>query len=113
MRQNRSINLARLNFGHQQVRRFPMVLIENEFVPSRAGKRCWKLDAKVAQQAEQIAAPSGSNGRGTESVFQHQVPTDDPGKDLCQRSIAIGVSTTRNTDGGGKFRVTQSANPTS
>ena len=85
-----------------------MVVIKNKFVPARAGERCRQLDAKVAEQAEQIAAPSGGHGSSAKSVFQHQVPANDPGKDFTQRGVAVGVSRTGNRDGGSKFRVAQS-----
>src|SRR5437660_6882145 len=85
-----------------------MLVIEDEFVPAGSGQRCRKLDAKVAEQAEQIAAPSGSHGCCAKSVFQHQVPANDPGKYLTQGSVAIGISRTGNGDGGSKFRIAQS-----
>ena len=105
---SRNVNLARCTLGMSRFAGLPMVVIKDKFIPARAGERCRKLDAKVAEQAEQIATPSGSHGGGAKSVFQHQVPADDPGKNLTQRSIAIGVSRTGNGDGGGKFRIAQS-----
>src|SRR5438309_6452803 len=85
-----------------------MLVIENEFVPARSGQGCRKLNAEVAEEAEQVTAPSRSHGSRAEGVFQHQVPADDPGKYLTERCVAIGISRAGNGDGGSKFRIAQS-----
>src|ERR1700679_2298841 len=61
---------------------------------------------EVFQEAEQVTAPTGGDGRRTEGIFQDQVPADDPGEDLAQSRISVGVSRTGNRNQRRKLRVT-------
>src|SRR5262249_32014172 len=99
MRQACNTDFAGLNFGHEKVRWFPVVVVIDKFIPARASERCRQLDAKVAEQAEQIAAPSRGYCSSPKGVFQHQIPTDDPGKNFAQRGITVGVSGAGNRNG--------------
>ena len=53
---------------------------------------------KVLQEAYEISAPSGSHRRSAEGVLQHQVPSDDPGKNFAQSGVPVGVSRTGDRD---------------
>ena len=60
---------------------------------------------QLLQQAHEIAGPAGSNGSGTEGVFEYQVPADDPGDQLAEGGIAIGVSGPGDGNNGGELRI--------
>ncbi len=60
---------------------------------------------KVLKQAEHIAAPSRSDGGSAESIFEDEVPADDPGEYLAQSRIAIRVCRPRDWDHGGELSV--------
>ena len=46
---------------------------------------------KVVQQADDVARPADRDGGRAHGVFEDQVPADDPGDELAQRRIGVGV----------------------
>src|SRR5271157_5906731 len=70
------------------------------------------VDAKVLQEADEVTAPTGGNGGRTESVFQDEVPADDPGEEFAQGRVAVGVSRPRDGNQRGKFGIAQSGEDT-
>src|SRR5579864_1625267 len=85
-----------------------MVDVIDEIIPVGPGQGSRQLDAKIAEQADEISAPSGSDRSSAESVLQHQVPADDPGNDLAQGGVTIGICRAGHRNHGSKFGVTQS-----
>ncbi len=78
--------------------------------PDSAGNiaNLWReVDAVVLKESDQGRAPTRSHGSGAKSVFQDKVPADDPGENLAQRGVAIGVGRTGNGYQRGEFGVTQ------
>ena len=69
-------------------------------------------DAQPSEQLHDISGPAGGHRRGAEGIFENQVPADDPGNELAQGRVAVGVS--RSSDGNqrGEFRVTQAGEST-
>jgi hypothetical protein len=65
------------------------------------------FDVQDVQQFDEVVAPSRGHGAGAHGVFQRQVPTDDPGEQLAQRGVRVGVRAARQRNHGGEFRVAQ------
>jgi hypothetical protein len=79
---------------------------------SRVGVRSrrelrWNADAEVLQKADKVPSPSRSHGSRAERIFQDQVPANDPGKNLTQGGIAIGISRAGNGNQGSEFGIAQ------
>ena len=64
-------------------------------------------DAEVAEEADDVAGPADGDGGRADRVFEDQVPADDPGDELAQRRIGIGVGAAGNRDDGGHLRVAE------
>ena len=59
------------------------------------------------QQRDDIARPADGDGGGAHGVFEDQVPADDPGEDLAQRRVSIGVGAARDRHHRGELGVAQ------
>src|SRR5271157_2117646 len=70
------------------------------------------VDAKVLQEADEVAAPTGGDGRRAESVFQDEVPADDPGEEFAQGRVAVRVSRSGDGNQRGEFGIAQSSEDT-
>src|SRR6185437_10176676 len=57
----------------------------------RAGERCRNLNAKILKKAHHVARTPDGNRRGAEGVLENQVPADDPGEQLAERGVRVGV----------------------
>ena len=64
-----------------------------------------QVDVQLLQQAHEIAGPPGGYGGGAKSIFEDQVPADDPGDQLAQGGIAVGVSGAGDGNNGGELRI--------
>ncbi len=62
-----------------------------------------KVSSKVTKYRDH---PDRDRGGG-EHVFQHQVPADEPGDELAQGRVAVGVGAARDRHHGGEFGVAQ------
>ena len=47
----------------------------------------------VAQQGVEIVGPAGGDDARADGVFQDEVPADDPGDELAERCISVGIGT--------------------
>ena len=65
-------------------------------------------DAEVLEERDHVSRPAHRDGGGGEEVLQNQVPADDPGEELAQRRVAVGVGGAGDRDHGGEFGVAQS-----
>src|SRR6185312_12083963 len=72
-----------------------------------AGDGRRQRNVEIAQQADEVTAPSGSHGSGAKSILQQQVPADNPGKYLAQSGIAIRISRTGYGNHGCKLGITE------
>ena len=62
---------------------------------------------KIAEQVLEVRGPAvGHRGRG-HGVFQDQVPADDPGEQLAERRVGVGVGRARHRHHGGELGVAQ------
>ena len=59
--------------------------------PRCGAQRGWETQAQLAEQRDEIARPADGHRRGTERVLEDQIPADDPGDELAERGVAIGV----------------------
>ena len=85
-----------------------MAVIEHQGLTARAGELRRNPDAKILQEAEHIATPAGSNRRGTEGVLQDQIPSDNPGEDLSQGGVSVGIRGAANRNQGGELCIAES-----
>ena len=88
-------------------RRLPSVAVEIKHVAVGGGELRRQVDVQLLQQAHEVSGPAGGHGGGAEGVFEHQVPADDPGDQLAQRGIAIGVSGAGDGNDGGELRIAE------
>jgi hypothetical protein len=59
------------------------------------------------EEADHVAGPTDGHGRRAQGVLQDKVPTDDPGEDLAQGRIGVGVSASRDRDERGELGIAQ------
>ena len=61
----------------------------------------------IAEQADHVARPADCDHRGRQPVFKQQQPAHDPGGELADRGVAVGVSGAGDGQGGRQFGVAQ------
>ena len=71
------------------------------------GKGLRKMDAELVEQAGEIARPTGCHRRRGDAVLQHHVPADEPGHQLTQRGVRVGIGAAGDRDQRGEFGVAQ------
>ena len=76
-------------------------------VPIGGGEPVGELDPERAQQGREVARPRDRHGDVADGVLQDQVPTDDPGDQLAERGVGIGVGAARDGDHRGELRVAE------
>ncbi len=91
--------------GRKRRRGLPLVGVEVEHVAIGGGELRRQVNVQLLQQAHEVSRPAGGHGGGAEGVFEHQVPADDPGDQLAQGGIAIGVGGAGDGNDGGELRV--------
>ena len=70
------------------------------------------LDAEILEKFHGIAGPANGNGGGGKKVFQDKIPADDPGEELAQRGIGVGVGAAGGGNHGGIFGITEAGKET-
>ena len=86
--------------------------VDEAAVPRAGGEFVGEVDADGGQKVCEILAPRDADGDGGYGVFQHEVPTDNPGDELAHGGVGIGVGTAGNGNHGGKLGVTESGKGT-
>ena len=71
------------------------------------GKRAGHVKADIVQERDHVARPADRDRDRPERVLEDQVPPDDPGDDLPEGRVAVGVGAPRHGHEGGEFRVAQ------
>ena len=51
----------------------------------------WKRDPEVGEKGDDVAGPPHRHRGGAKRVLEHQIPADDPGDELTERRVSIGV----------------------
>ena len=59
------------------------------------------------QRIVKVTRPSVGDGRNRDAIFKDQIPGDDPGDQLAERSVAVAVSAAAAADAGREFCVSQ------
>ena len=75
--------------------------------PQIGGQPAGELQAEAAEELAEIARPGDGHRDVAHGVLQHQVPADDPGHDLAQRGVGIGVGAAGDGDQRGELGVAQ------
>ena len=65
------------------------------------------MNPQRLQQVQHVAAPTQGDGSGGHRVFQDQVPADQPGDDLAERGVGVGVCASGCRVHGGQLGVDQ------
>ena len=73
----------------------------------RARQRIGNDDAEVAQEAHDVARPADRNGGRAERILENQIPADDPGNELAERGVGVGVGAAGDRHGGRHLGVAQ------
>ncbi len=68
---------------------------------------CREIDAEILCKADDIAGPADRHRNGADRIFQDKVPSDDPGHDLAERGVGIGVGAAADRHGRRHFRIAQ------
>ncbi len=66
-----------------------------------------QMDMEEREEILEVVGPAVRDGGGGHGVLENQVPADDPGKQLAERRVGVGVGRARDGHHGGKFRVAQ------
>src|SRR5262249_20833796 len=65
------------------------------------------MDPDVPQERHDVARPPNRYRHGSESVLQDQVPADDPGDELTEGRVPVGVRAPGHGNEGGEFGVAE------
>ncbi len=90
--------------GHE---RQPLSVIEVQLGACGRGELRWNIDAELLEEAVEVSRPAGGNGGGAERVFEAEVPADDPGDELAEGGVAVGVCGAGDGDDGSELRVAE------
>ena len=61
----------------------------------------------VLQEGIEVVGPAGGDDAGADRVFEDQVPADDPGDQLAQRRIGVGIGAAGHRHHAGQLRVAE------
>ena len=61
----------------------------------------------ASEERVEVAAPADGDRRDRYAVLEDEVPADDPGDDLAERRVRVGVRTARHRDRRGQLRIGQ------
>src|SRR5438876_401473 len=65
----------------------------------RGGEARGDPDAEQSQQGHEMARPADTHRGSAGGVFEHQVPADDPGRELAHGGVGVGVGAARDRHG--------------
>ena len=105
MRQGVPIQVRLVEHGLDRVQRLPTILEKDPDAARCVTNLRRQIDPVVLEKCHQCAAPAAGHRGRAESIFEDQVPADDPGKDLTQRGVAVGVGRAGDGDQRSEFRI--------
>ena len=62
---------------------------------------------EVSREGDEVARPAHADRRRADGVLEHQVPADDPGDQLAERGVAVGVRAAGDRDHARELRVAE------
>jgi len=65
------------------------------------------VEPEQPEQGHEVTRPADAHGRGAGRVFEHQVPPDDPGRELAHGGVRVRVGAPRHGHGARHLGVTQ------
>ena len=66
-----------------------------------------RMDAEPVHQIDDVCGEADADAHVAEGVFEDQVPADDPGHELAESGVGIGVRRAGDGDHGGDFGVAE------
>ena len=97
--------LERHELGHE-------LLTLEVIVPGREQESGIKPDMEhILKQRIEVARPAVGREARPDRVFQDQVPADDPGDQLAQRGVGVGVRTAGHRNHAGQLRIAKRREP--
>ena len=67
------------------------------------------MDAKPVEEINQMGGETDTDAHVAECVFENQVPADDPGNQLAEGGVGVGVCRAGDGNHGGQFGVTEAS----
>ncbi len=89
----------------------------HEVVRSNHSKRRLRIlirnvQAELVQERSEVSAPADRHRRGAEQILEDQIPADDPGDELAERRVAVGVRAAGDRDHRRELGVAESGEQT-
>ena len=78
---------------------------------SRQRKRHADAMTDGVQQAGEISGPADRHRRGGKRVLEHEHPADEPGHELAERRVGIGIGAARDRQHRGEFGIAEAGEP--
>ncbi len=75
--------------------------------PHRTGPPVGQVDPEGCQLRLGVSAEADRDGHVADHIFQDQIPADDPGKNLAQGRVGIGVGAARDGNHRSQFGIAQ------
>src|ERR1035441_624961 len=108
MRKGRWIDAVGLQRRQDRGQPLPAVVVHHHVRAGSCSERWRQMNAIVLQKPIDVTAPAGGNRGRAKGVFQDQIPSNDPGKNLAQSRIAIRIGRSSNRNQRGEFRIAES-----
>lgn len=82
--------------------------VDDAAVPRTRRQFMRQVNADGGEEMREILAPRDAHRDGRHGVFQHEVPSDNPGDELAHRGVGISVGTSCHGNHRGKFGIAES-----
>ncbi len=69
---------------------------QGHHLPRRRREPRRQAEPHRLQQTHEVARPADGDRRAADGIFQDQIPADDPGRELAQRGIGVGIGAAGN-----------------
>ncbi len=107
MRQRTGIDCIGAKSRQNRTQSGPAILVEHQ-VGAGSGGELWRnVNAEILKQADDIAAPTRCDGGRAEGVLENEVPANDPGEELAESGVAVGIGRAGNGNQRGKLGVAE------
>src|SRR6185437_6128305 len=76
-----------------------------------SAERVGKMDVECAEEIVDVRREADGDGHVGNSVFEDEIPTDDPSDEFAKSGVSVGVSAAGDGNHGGELGVTQPGKP--